>query len=107
MCTINKSAHTKKSGNLFNDPLIYINVTQLCFGKYLLSVNKEFFLSLRCQHPSNLFQPTTLAVRRSSRWIASSPSVDLSKTALVKNDLIKQLTGNHVVVTELRPHQMQ
>ena len=23
MCTINKSAHTKKSGNLFNDPRIY------------------------------------------------------------------------------------
>ena len=26
MCTINKSAHTKKSGNLFNDPRIYIYI---------------------------------------------------------------------------------
>ena len=24
VCTINKSAHTKKSGNLFNDPRIYL-----------------------------------------------------------------------------------
>ena len=24
MCTINKSVHTKKSGNLFNDPRIYL-----------------------------------------------------------------------------------
>ena len=24
VCTINKSAHTKKSANLFNDPSIYI-----------------------------------------------------------------------------------
>ena len=26
VCTINKSAHTKKSGNLFNDPHIYIYI---------------------------------------------------------------------------------
>ena len=26
VCTINKSAHTKKSGNLFNDPRIYIYI---------------------------------------------------------------------------------
>ena len=28
-CTINKSAHTKKSGNLFNDPRIYIYIHML------------------------------------------------------------------------------
>ena len=26
ICTINKSAHTKKAGNLFNDPRIYIYI---------------------------------------------------------------------------------
>ena len=26
MCTINKSANSKKSGNLFNDPRVYIYI---------------------------------------------------------------------------------
>ena len=29
MSTINKNAHTKKSGNLFNDPRIYIYIVKL------------------------------------------------------------------------------
>ena len=29
--------------------------TPLCFIKYFLIVNGEFFLSLSCQHPGNLF----------------------------------------------------
>ena len=34
MCTINKSAHTKKSGNLFNDPRIYIYIYILLMNHY-------------------------------------------------------------------------
>ena len=34
MCTINKSAHTKKCGNLFNDPRIYeIKLANLAVGE--------------------------------------------------------------------------
>ena len=29
MCTINKCAHTKKSGNLFNDPRIYLYIEKV------------------------------------------------------------------------------
>ena len=33
VCTINKSAHRKKSGNLFNDPRIYIYIyIYICTG---------------------------------------------------------------------------
>ena len=49
-CTINKHAHTKKSGNLFNDPRIYIYIyiyivihRQICFVlSELISVARQY-----------------------------------------------------------------
>ena len=40
MCTINKSGHTKKSGNLFNDPPIYIYI----YIYILCVVGKQSFI---------------------------------------------------------------
>ena len=52
--------------------IVYISVSPLCFNKISI-VKGEFFLSLSCQHPGNLFQWNTLTVRRSSWLIESSP----------------------------------
>ena len=44
VCTLNKSAHTKKSGNLFNDPRIYIYIyiyNTLIVQKVLSPTQKE------------------------------------------------------------------
>ena len=39
MCTINKSAHTKNSGNLFNDPCLYIYILYIYI--YIVLIQKN------------------------------------------------------------------
>ena len=50
VCTINKSAHTKKkSGNLFNDPRIYIYIyiyIYVCFNLYVCTIHVLFNFGL-------------------------------------------------------------
>ena len=52
MCTINKSAHLKKnSGNLFNDPGIYIYI-------YICIFRQHFFVNANVIKHNRHFMPT-------------------------------------------------
>ena len=100
-CTINKSAHTKKrSGNLFNDPRIYIyiyiyhQVVLLAWIFQTFSLPLSLSLSIRPYRPSLPVDPlhwicTGLFFVRSS-WSTSINTPMYRRTKLVSSSLLLQ-----------------
>ena len=53
VCTINKSAHMKKSGNLFNDPRIWLKYFWISYLNSVISLFQWIAISLNIQFVSN------------------------------------------------------
>ena len=49
MCTINKTVHTEKSGNIFNDPRIYIYIYIYIYSLTPISHMDDFKMVRRCK----------------------------------------------------------
>ena len=67
-------------------------------NKWLLIVDREFFLSLSCQHTGN-FVPTNRPDRWKKFWMdCFSQSVDLSNTTWVQSGLINIYLESHLAL---------
>ena len=69
--------------------IVYVIASSLSFNKYLFIVNGEFFFSLSCQHPGNLFQQITPTVKID----CVIPLLWIFQTTWTQRELIKLLTG--------------
>ena len=78
----------------FSEYIGHITVSPISSNKWLLIVDREFFLSLSCQYTGNLFQRITPTFRRSSEWIVSSSICVSFKHDVGTEGIVKKQPGN-------------